>query len=176
MNNEVNNHKIAIVLAMHGSPPKDFPKKELAEFFDLHQRLEFMPQSLDDTSKQRCFELDEKMKSWPRTKYNDPFFSSSYELAAYINKTTGFEVCVGFNEFCNPTIRDALEDAVKINPHKIIVITTMMTPGGEHAEIDIPMIIADVQKQYPTIPIKYAWPFKFEDVTEFLHAQIKKYL
>ena len=31
--------KIIIVLAVHGTPPRDFPREELAEFFRLHSHI-----------------------------------------------------------------------------------------------------------------------------------------
>lgn len=37
--------KSVIVLAMHGSPPRDFPRADLAEFMSLHGRLEASPVS-----------------------------------------------------------------------------------------------------------------------------------
>jgi hypothetical protein len=32
--------KTIVVLAMHGAPPNGFPKRELAEWFGLHGRME----------------------------------------------------------------------------------------------------------------------------------------
>jgi len=78
--------KIKIVLAAHGSPPKDFPKQELIEYFSLNMRLEHAPQSVDDKTKARIHELDQKIRKWPRTKENDPFFFSSMEIANNIAK------------------------------------------------------------------------------------------
>lgn len=175
MNSKQNTGKIVIVLAMHGSPPLDFPKHELGEFFNLHLRIEHMPQSVDAALKQRCDALEAKMRAWPRTKENDPFFVSSNKLANQIKKITGNETFVGFNEFCNPTVEEALLEALSLSPEKVIVITPMMTPGGEHSEIDIPATIKSVQAQHPDIPIIYAWPFDRAEVAQFLSGQIEKY-
>ena len=81
---------------------------------------------------------------------------------------------VGFNEFCNPTLEKTLDTAVANGAEKIIVITPMMTPGGEHSEIEIPAIIKRAQERSPGVEILYAWPFEIAEVAKFLTSQIEK--
>jgi sirohydrochlorin cobaltochelatase len=81
-------------------------------------------------------------------------------------------VLVGFNEFCAPSLDDALEQAIAQGAEKVVVVTPMMTRGGEHAQRDIPAAIQRVQERHPRVPIVYAWPFASVDVASFLAARI----
>lgn len=164
-----------IVLAMHGAPPLDFPKDELTEFFKLHVQMEMVSEQMQKTIKPRYEELEEKVRTWPRNDENDPFFAGAVDMAGHLQKVSGYNVFIGFNEFCSPTLEEAIIKANENKPERIIVITPMMTKGGEHAGYDIPKAIENVKSQNPEIPIVYAWPFESEDVAEFLFAQVKKF-
>ena len=129
--------KTVIVMAVHGAPPNDFPREELREFFTLHSRLEASAVSHSPALESRYEELENKLKTWPRTPQNDPYHAASYELARKLSEETGVEVVVGFNEFCAPGIEYVLDGAVDGGAGRVIVITTMLTRGGEHAERDI---------------------------------------
>ena len=50
----------------------------------------------------------------------------------------------------------------------------MMTPGGEHAEEEIPEAIRQVQSRYPCVEFRYAWPFDLRETAQFLARQIGK--
>jgi sirohydrochlorin cobaltochelatase len=161
-----------IVLVMHGVPPNNFPEKDTAELFGLQVRLKRATGAERMALGHRLQELDAKMRKWPRTAQNDPFYAGSLELAANLSRVTGLEVIVGFNEFCAPRLVDALNEAVAREPEKIIVVTPMMTRGGEHSEVDIPAAVQKVQAEHPEIPILFVWPFKVSEVANFLAAQI----
>ncbi len=165
--------KTVIVLAMHGSPPNDFPRHETAELFGLHFRLEYAAEGPERAAlKCRHDELDAKMRAWPRTAENDPFYAASHDLAAHLYRATGHKVVVGFNEFCAPNLDEALDEAVAQDAKKIIVTTPMLTPGGEHAQVDIPAAIRRAQKRHPGILVHYAWPFDVAQVAQFLAARV----
>jgi sirohydrochlorin cobaltochelatase len=165
-----------IVLAMHGAPPNDFPKKELAEFFELHNRMGRLKKDEDEVLLRRYRELEAKMRRWPRNPQNDPYHAGAMELASNLSKVTDLKVLMGFNEFCAPSLEEALEKAVKEGGEKVIVVTPMMTRGGEHSEIEIPQAVKAVQEKYPQTSFIYIWPFETEEVAEFLSSQIKKHL
>lgn len=167
--------KTIIVLAMHGMPPNNFPQKETLDYFMLHSRLENMPGPSPLQMQQQFEELDRKMRNWPRTQENDPYSFASREMADILSNQTGNEVVVGFNEFCFPSLDEAFEQAVKLNPEKIIVITPMMTRGGEHSEKDIPEAIERAEKKNPGIEFSYVWPFNINNIVKFLAEQIKEY-
>ncbi len=166
--------KTVIVLAMHGAPPSDFPKNELAEFFRLHNRIGSIKKS--EALLRRYRELEAKMRRWPRNPQNDPYFEGAMNLANDLSKVTGLKVIVGFNEFCAPSLKEALEKAAEEGGKKVIVVTPMMTRGGEHSEIEIPNTVKAVQKKYPQVSFIYIWPFETEEVAKFLSSQIKKHL
>ncbi|MFW9915810.1 MAG: sirohydrochlorin chelatase [Candidatus Thorarchaeota archaeon] len=173
---EDDNAKCIIVLAMHGSPPTDFPKREIAEFFELHLKMEHAPRLLGEEQTKRHDELDERMRTWPRTQQNDPFFVSSQELATHLAEATGFRTIVGFNEFCNPSLDSALEEAALQKPEKIVVVTPMMTRGGQHSEVDIPAGVRRAQDRHPELSIVYVWPYELSEVAQFLASRIKLFL
>ena len=163
--------KIVVVLAMHGEPPNDFPKDEFARFFALHARLHYAD-AVDEDLYHRYAALDAKIRGWPRTMENDPFYAASQQMAAQLRETTGLEVVVGFNEFCGPTVEQAIEKAVARKAENIVVITPMMTPGGIHAEIQIPAAVRQAQERHPGVSIRYAWPFDLSEVAQFLAKRI----
>jgi len=168
--------KAVIVLAMHGSPPLDFPHDELTEFMRLYAGLGHAPGPAVTAQRARYSELEAKMRTWPRTGQNDPFYSGSQELARHLRQESGLEVIIGFNEFCGPTLDEALERAVARKAGKVVVITPMMTRGGEHSAIDIPEAIRRAQEKFPGTKIVYAWPFATEDIARFLSSQVTRFL
>jgi CbiX len=163
-----------VVLAMHGAPPLDFPENELSEFFKLHARSGHGAGGPEDL-RRRCDELEVKMRNWPRTADNDPFFAGSVELAEHLRRETGLAVILGFNEFCSPSLAEALDRAAGA-AQKILVVTPMMTRGGEHSAVDIPKAIRAAGQRYPGKDIIYVWPFPTEDIARFLSGQISRFL
>ena len=166
--------KVIVILAMHGAPPNDFPKNERDELFSLHSKLEQADEKMREKLKIRHDELDSKMRYWPRTPENDPFWTGSHEMAKQLRTITPHEVIVGFNEFCAPSIAEAIDQEVENKAEKIIVVTPMMTRGGEHSEKDIPKSIQIAQERHPKIPNIYAWPFNIKEVAEYLALQVEK--
>ncbi len=164
----------AIVLAMHGVPPSDFPRRELDEFFGLHARFEHGGAN-NGPAWERYAELERKMREWPRTEGNDPYHAASQGLARELGRVTGCEVVVGFNEFCAPGLDAALDRAVAL-AQTVLVVTPMMTQGGEHSERDIPSAIGRARARHPGRRIVYAWPFPVADVAAFLAAQVRQFL
>jgi len=162
---------MVIVLAMHGSPPNDFPEDEKVEYFKLHAT----PSAMRNRSLTgRLDLLEAKIRHWPRTEQNDFFHASSHKLAASIQGKSGCTTLVGFNEFCNPTVAEALDQAVRRAEGAVAVVTPMMTPGGKHAEREIPLLIQEAKQRHPGTDIVYVWPFDVSDVASFLTEQIQR--
>ena len=166
--------KTILVLAMHGAPPNDFPTSELAEFMNLHNQLEHVLEPRKVSIQIRYLELQAKLRAWPRTSANDPFFAGSITLAKHLEEISELPVVLGFNEFCGPSLEEALEQAAT-KAKQVLVITPMMTRGGEHSERDIPTAIRLVQAHHPGVIFKYVWPFDTNEVARFLSDQLKKY-
>ncbi len=161
-----------VVLAMHGMPPADFPQEELAEFFRLHSMVHSGSGGDREDHRKRYAFLEDKMRRWPRNEQNDPFHGASRQLAAHLSRESGYEVVVGHNEFCAPDLYEALESAADKGAGKIIVVTPMMTRGGDHAEKDIPVVIDRFRTLCPEIDVVYAWPFDAARVARFLADHI----
>jgi sirohydrochlorin cobaltochelatase len=169
--------KTIILLAMHGSPPRDFPRPEAAEFFRLHAQIEqgAPPGANLKEVEARYAALEARMRAWPRTPENDPFHAASLALGEQLSQITGDTVVVGFNEFCAPTLDEACDMAIAQGADQVIFITPMMTRGGEHAEQDIPQVVKRAEQRHPTKRFRYAWPFEVSDVARFLAEQVEKF-
>jgi sirohydrochlorin cobaltochelatase len=161
-----------IVLAMHGAPPSDFPRQEAGELFGLRGRLERAAPADRPALEQRLSDLDAKMRAWPRSAGNDPYYAGSQDLAHHLRQATGLPLLVGFNEFCAPSLDEALDQAAAALPGRIIVVTPMMTRGGEHVEHEIPAAVGRAQSRYPAVRVEYLWPFDVAQVADFLAARI----
>ena len=79
---------------------------------------------------------------------------------------------VAYNEFCAPTLEEAVADLVRQGVSDIMVITTMFTPGGSHAEVEIPETLEHLRKQYSSLTLRYAWPFDLNLVARMLAEQV----
>ncbi len=169
--------RVNIVLAMHGSPPRDFPRDELAEFFRLHAQVESGTAEGGEPAgaAARHAELHTKMRTWPRSKANDPYFVASYDLGERLAQITGHGVIVGFNEFCSPSVDEVLAEGAA-RADTVIVVTTMTTRGGEHSEADIPAAIERVRQRYLATRFSYLWPVDVDSVADFLAAQVERHM
>ena len=50
----------------------------------------------------------------------------------------GFILKIAYNEFCYPSIEQAADVLAEKDITEVILITTMITPGGSHSEREIP--------------------------------------
>jgi sirohydrochlorin cobaltochelatase len=164
----------SIVLVMHGVPPSDYPRRDIAEFMALHSRLEHggFPPHERAAAEARFAEMDARIRNWPRNAENDTFFVASHDLAEELAKATGCAVVLGFNEFCAPTVPAALDQAAE-DAERVVVITPMLTPGGEHAEREIPEQVDEARGRHPGVEFVYAWPYQMADVAAFLTERIR---
>lgn len=167
-----------IVLAMHGMTPNDFPQEEKRELFKLRVQLGEGPFEGEKTPQQkRLEELDRKMRLWPRSEVNDPYDSAARRLAEELKRQISMDVLIGYNEFCSPDLCAAFDAAAQIKGiQKVLVITPMVTRGGNHSEEEIPALVDKAQKKHPHIRFIYAWPFEDADIAKFLSVQINKFL
>lgn len=165
-----------IVLVMHGSIPSDFSKAELGEYFDMPRRLREADPSQREALAARNAELGARLRAWPRTAENDPYWQGSNELAQALAARAGVEVLVAFNEFCRPTIGEAIDAACAAGASQVVVTTVMLTRGGEHAEKEIPEEVEAARERHPGVEIVYAWPFRTTDIARFLSDGVAGFL
>ncbi len=168
--------RTVVVLAMHGAPPNDFPGREMGEFFGLRTRLDHSAGPDRADLERRCAELEAKMRAWPRTAQNDPYYAGAQELATQLREVSEHEVIVAFGEFCGPNLDEALDQAAAMSPERVVMATPMMTRGGEHSEVDIPEAVRRAKERHPQLSFTYAWPFDASEIARFLASQIGRFL
>src|SRR5437764_9826220 len=83
--------KVVVILAMHGVPPKDYPKAEMSELFALHGQVHSVRGPEREALQRRHDALEDRMRAWPRTPQNDPFHAGSLALAARLSEILGAE-------------------------------------------------------------------------------------
>lgn len=163
--------KRGVLLVGHGAIPKDYPR-------DLATRLKMLEgqrraRSLPPTAEER--ELDRRIRTWPRTEKTDPYQAGLRALAAHVEPLLDGDLfAVAYNEFCAPTVEEAVEDLINRGAQSIAVISSMLTPGGSHAEIDIPESLERLRLKYPSVPIQYAWPFDLSMVAALLVGHLDR--
>jgi sirohydrochlorin cobaltochelatase len=165
--------KEAVILIGHGGTASDMPKPMIGEL----KRLEGERRARRETAMSpREAELDKVVREWPRTPATDPYKHGVEEIAgALAPKLGGRRLVSAYNEFCAPSVEDAIDDLVKDGFTRISLISTMFTRGGVHAEVEIPGIVVEARKKYPGIAVEYAWPFDAGVIADFLAAQLGRF-
>ncbi len=165
--------KRGVILVGHGGIPKGCPQELVTKLKRLEAQRRATKQPVSDEE----FELDTKIRHWPRTPETDPYQSGLEAVAAQLRTTLGgILFAVAYNEFCAPTLEESVEDLVKKGATHITVTTTMFTPGGSHSEVEIPEILDHLRPQYPGIELLYAWPFDLRQVAQLLGDQIQRFV
>jgi sirohydrochlorin cobaltochelatase len=125
----------------------------------------------------RAEELDAKIRGWPRRAGNDPYKEGLERVAEALRALLPTDLlAIGYNEFCRPTIAEAIDQVIGQGVKRVLVIPSMLTPGGVHAERDIPQALEDVRRSHPGITIDYLWPFDLDEVASLLAAHVRKAL
>lgn len=159
-----------VLLVGHGGVPTDCPPALVAEF----KRLEAAAKR-DKSQRPAFLEADRKVREWPRTPETDPYQAGLEDVArALREKLPGREVRVAYNEFCAPSLEDALEQAARDGLRRITIITTMYTRGGIHSEKEMPQIVEEFRKAHPGLAVRYAWPFDLGAVGGFLAGEVAR--
>jgi sirohydrochlorin cobaltochelatase len=167
-------HKEAVVLIGHGGTASDTPKAMVGEL----KRLEGERQAKREAvMSPREAELDKIVREWPRTPATDAYKYGVEEIAAVLApKLGGRKLVAAYNEFCAPSVEDAIDGLVKEGFMRINLISTMFTRGGIHAECEIPGIVIEAKKNHPGVVVEYAWPYDVEFIADFLAAQLGRAL
>lgn len=161
-----------VILVGHGGIPKDCPPDLVTRL----KRLEAQRRAANQPPSPEEHALDMKIRRWPRTPSSDPYQSGLQAVAARLQpQLNGALFGLAYNEFCAPTLEEAVEDLVAQGATHIIVTTTMFTPGGSHSEIEIPEILDHLRPNYPGVVLRYAWPFDLELVANTLAQQVRRF-
>ncbi len=161
----------AVVLIGHGGVPKDIPKGWVTEL----KRLEGERRAKGGEPSEAEIEADNRLRNWPRTPENDPYRMGLQSLAQCLEPMLdGQKLVVAYNEFCTPSIEQAVESLVEEGYQQVILVTTMVTPGGSHADGEIPEEVAKLKTRFPDMNIEYAWPFDLGKVAELMKHQVSQ--
>ena len=123
--------------------------------------------------KRRAAELDAQIREWPRDAGNDPYKVGLEQVADALRPLLPSAlVAVGYNEFCRPSIPEAIDHVIRQGATRVVVLSSMLTPGGVHAEQDIPQALAAIRRAHPTVSIQYVWPFDVRHVAALLAQHV----
>lgn len=161
-----------VVLVGHGGIPRDCPYELVMSL----KRLEARRRATGGTPTAEEVELDRQIRQWPRTASNDPYKAGLEALAARLEPLLeGSLFRIAYNEYCAPTLEEAVEELLKEGARQIMVVPSMLTPGGSHAEREIPQAIDCLRRKHPGVVFRYAWPFDLDVVAGMLATQVKRF-
>jgi sirohydrochlorin cobaltochelatase len=161
--------KKAVILIGHGGLPSDIPKEVVEDFMKIHKQRIRMKTPI--TSKEK--DLESIIRKWERTPETDPYKSGLEKLAAHLApRLEGYILKTAYNEFCFPSIEQAADQLAEENVNEVILITTMITPGGSHSEIEIPEEVDELRNKYPKMNFQYAWPYDLDIFSNLLSDHI----
>ncbi len=161
----------AVVLVGHGGVPTDCPHDLVSKL----KRLEAQRRKLGHPMTQEEIEADHQIRHWPRTSKTDPYCAGIEALASALKPhLQGARLSIAYNEFCTPTIEEAITVLIQEGTTHISIVPSMLTPGGSHSEIEIPEILDGVRALYPNATIEYVWPFNLKLLAELLATHIKQ--
>ncbi|MER3423286.1 MAG: hypothetical protein C4293_08695, partial [Nitrospiraceae bacterium] len=98
-----------VILVGHGAIPKDYPRDLVTKLkaLEANRRVAGGEPTSEET------ELDMHIRRWPRTPETDPYQSGLEALAAHLKVSlNGTRFAIAYNEFCGPTIEEAVEDMI----------------------------------------------------------------
>jgi sirohydrochlorin cobaltochelatase len=167
----------ATILVGHGAPPLGFPPEKLARLKALErERVRRGLATMSDEERA----LDQEVRRWPRDASTDPYQAGLLRLADTLRRAlaTGpgreeAPLLVAYNEFCAPSLEEAVEHAVAQGAREIRVVPTMLVPGGVHSEREVPEAIAALSRAHPGVTISYAWPFDLDAVAALLADRVR---
>ncbi len=164
--------KKGIILVGHGGIPKGYP----ADLVSKLKRLEAQRRAAGQPMSAEELELDTKIRTWPRTPETDPYQAGLEALGAQMKPmVNGALFALAYNEFCGPTLQEAVEDLIKQGAQSITIVSTMFTPGGSHSEYEIPEELEELRKQHPGVTLHYAWPYNLTQVSKMLIEHVEQF-
>jgi len=162
----------AVVLVGHGGVPRDYPRERLMQLrgLEARRRATGAPPSPEEVA------LETELRHWPRTPANDPYQAGLKSLAAHLRpQLEPARLVLAYNEFCAPTVAEAVRALAAEGVTDIVAVPSMLTPGGVHAEIEIPEIIDELRVEFPHLSVRYAWPFAGEHLAAFFVDHLRQF-
>lgn len=169
---EAHSHEVrrAVVLAGHGGIAKGTPPEWVSEL----KRLEAERRRHGNQNpSERELELDEKIRRFPRDEKSDPYRAGLEAIGRELERALGGQrLLLAYNEFCAPSIPEALDELARAGMTHVSVITTMMTPGGSHSEEELPAIVREAERRHPGVVFRYVWPYDLGELGRFFARQV----
>ena len=163
--------QLAVILIGHGAPATDCPPQLVGELMSLEWRHNHTPDA--HQLERRAAELDAQIREWPRHAGNDPYKAGLEQVADALRPLLPSAlIAVGYNEFCRPALSEVIDQVIRQGAMRIVVIPSMLTPGGVHAEQDIPRALEAIRRAHPTVAIQYVWPFDVRHVAALLAQHV----
>ena len=160
----------AVILIGHGGVPADFPRAKVRRLMTLE--TERVASGAEPGEEELA--LDRELREHPRTPQTDPYKFGLERLAlALRQKLKSTPLYVAYNEFCSPSVPSAVATAIAAGANDIVLVTSMMTPGGSHSEVEIPQLVQQLRKVHPDVRIHYAWPFDLDALASFMVTHIE---
>lgn len=158
----------SVVLVGHGGVPRDFPRADLQRLRSLEAQRR--ARGVEPSDEEAA--LEHRIRTWPRTPETDPYRTGLERLADSLRPLVAPATLVlAYNEFCAPSLDEAVDGLIAGGARRIVVVPSMLTPGGVHSEIEIPETIARLEARHPDATITYAWPFDMAAVARLLASQ-----
>jgi sirohydrochlorin cobaltochelatase len=127
--------------------------------------------------RRRAAQLDATIRRWPRHAGNDPYKTGLERVAEALRPLLpAAQLAVAYNEFCQPTIAEAIDHVIQGGARRVVVLPSMLTPGGVHAEEEIPRALEEIRRAHPGIRIDYVWPFDLGELATLLASHITRAL
>ena len=120
----------AVVLVGHGGVPRDYPRERLTQLRGLEagRRLTKAPSSPQEVA------LETELRQWPRTPATDPYQAGLKSLAAHLRPLLEpARLVLAYNEFCAPTVAEAVRALATEGVTDIVAVPSMFTPGPTRA-------------------------------------------
>jgi len=153
--------------------PKRLPARDLLtkqKSLESQRRASGTPPTPEESA------LDGRIRHWPRSPQADPYQAGLQALAGHVKAALNGELfAIAYNEFCAPTVEEAVEGLIAEGAEEIVIVPSMFTPGGGHSETDIPETLAALRTTYPEVTFRYAWPFNLGEVASLLVQQLRRF-
>lgn len=160
------------ILVGHGSPARGTSPEWLARMKALESARRRSGTPMSDEERR----LDAAIRAVPRTDENDRYKVGLERLATKLAALLAPEpLAVAYNEFCAPSLEDAVASAVERGFRRVRVIPTMLVEGGSHSAEEIPEALAELREAYHGVEIVYCWPFDGERVAALFAAQLASF-
>jgi sirohydrochlorin cobaltochelatase len=161
--------KTAVLIIAHGSPALDTPIELRREYRKLRAQVD-----KSDRERTREQDLEAQIRRWPRTGDNDPYQQGTEALTAQLQAALGqTPVVAAYNEFCSPSVEEALGHLRQRGVNRVEVLSTMVTPGGGHSERDIPAALEACRRKFPNLQLVYRWPYDLRLVAQLLKDHLQ---